>query len=238
MIPKIVYYCWFGDQMPLAIKQRITQWKEVLHDYQFIEINEQNFDYTQYQFTQDAYAAKKFAYVSDVARLEFLNATGGVYLDTDVDVKQSLNRFLQSEILHLSMEYYGYEITGVNVGTIICPANHRVIKRVKELIVHSNYHAQRPPINVYFNQVLSQLVYKNKEQYFAEQKTIVYQCQIFCKRAKESVTIHHYDHSWGQQLTWKQKGKRLVGLAVKKCIGRKRFDKMMRKGKIDEKTNT
>lgn len=226
MIPKIVYYCWFGNTMPKEIQNRIRNWKAVLAEYTFIEINEKNFDYTQYQFTKDAYEARKFAYVSDVARLTFLFETGGIYLDTDVDVFQVFDPYLEESILQLSMEYYGYEITGVNVGTIIAPPQHRLIQTVKDLIVNSVYSNQRPPINVYFNQLLPKLEYRNKAQYFEQEKVRIYKANLFCTKSKESVTIHHYDHSWGEELTHFQKTKRLCGLLLKKIIGRQRFEQL------------
>lgn len=229
MIPKIVYYCWFGGVKPQSIEMRINAWKQRLSDYTFVEINEQNFDYSQYQFTKDAYQAKKFAYVSDVARLVYLEQTGGIYLDTDVDVLQAFDSFLTDDMLHLSMEYYGYEITGVNVGTIICPKAHPVIQQVKERVLASTYFEHRPPINVYFNQAFPMLLYRNKEQIFTDEQTHIHQTEIFCKRSVKSVTIHQYDNSWGVKLTRFQKGKRLCGVLVKKVIGRKRFTQLFQK---------
>lgn len=237
MIAKKVYYCWFGKPMPADIQKRIATWKKSLPAYEFCEINEQNFDYNAYQFTKDAYQAGKFAYVSDVARLVFLEKTGGIYLDTDVDVLQPFDAFLREEVLHLSIEYYGYEITGVNVGTIIAPANHPVIKTVKEKILASTYNNARPPINVYFNQVLTGLVYKDKEQYLESQMTKVHQASVFCKQSKNSVTVHRYDNSWGESLSAFQKSKRLCGVLLKKLIGRNNFAKIHNKEKMNEDNN-
>lgn len=230
MIPKIIYYCWFGNPMPQAVHQRIERWKSILPEYTFVEINEKNFDYHQYAFTNAAYEAEKFAYVSDVARLDFLYRTGGIYLDTDVDVNESFDSFLQAEVVQLSMEYYGYEITGVNVGTIISPPQHPFIQHVKELIIQSVYHEQRPPVNEYFNQSLPNLLYRNKEQVFTDISVHIYRAEVFCKQSKHSVTVHHYDHSWGEKLTRFQKVKRICGVIVKKCIGRNRLNKLMKKG--------
>lgn len=229
MIEKKVYYCWFGGKKPEAIQNRISMWKQMLTDYEFIEINEQNFDYNKYQFTQDAYKAKKFAYVSDVARLEFLNQTGGVYLDTDVDVLGRFDSFLADDTLQLSMEYYGYEITGVNVGTIISPAHHPILETVKTKLIESTYSDTRPTVNVYFNQALPELVYKDKMQTFGNQRVKIYPSRIFCKKSKQSITIHQYDNSWGEKLTKSQKIKRLCGVLVKKVIGRSHFEKIHKK---------
>ena len=45
MIPKIIHYCWFGNNAkPRNVEKCIQSWKSVLSDYRFIEWNEENFD--------------------------------------------------------------------------------------------------------------------------------------------------------------------------------------------------
>lgn len=223
MIPKIVYYCWFGKAKPAAIEERIAKWQKKLDTYELIEINEMNFDYNQFEFTQKAYQAGQFAYVSDVARLFYLRETGGIYLDTDVDVVADFDAFLNTDMMHVSMEYYGFEITGVNVGTIIAPAHHPVIERVYDAVIHSVYTETRATINTYFNDVLAPFSYRNKMQYLPLLQTKLHPTHVFCTASKKSVTIHRYDNSWGQKLTVRQKIKRFIGVMIKKCIGRKRY---------------
>lgn len=55
-------------------------------DYEIIEWNEDNFDVNSIPYTRDAYAAKKFAFVSDFARFKILCEQGGLYFDTDVEI--------------------------------------------------------------------------------------------------------------------------------------------------------
>lgn len=92
MIPKIIHYCWFGEN-PLDDKsvRCVESWKKYFPDYQIIQWNERNFDVTQIPFMKDAYDAKKWAFVSDVARLIILYEHGGFYFDTDVEVVRSYN---------------------------------------------------------------------------------------------------------------------------------------------------
>lgn len=88
MIPKIIHYCWFGgNEKPELINKCIESWKKYLPDFEIMEWNEENFDVNSYQFTRSAYEKKKWAFVSDVARLEALIEYGGFYMDTDVEVK-------------------------------------------------------------------------------------------------------------------------------------------------------
>ncbi len=89
MIPKIIHYCWFGNgEKNDVIKKCIESWKVNCPDYEIMEWNESNFDVNAYAFTKEAYENKKWAFVSDVARLEALIQYGGFYLDTDVEILQ------------------------------------------------------------------------------------------------------------------------------------------------------
>ena len=87
MIPKIIHYCWFGHNPlpPLALKC-IASWKKYLPDYEIKEWNEDNFDVNIIPYTQEAYAAGKYAFVSDYARFWILYKYGGIYFDTDVEM--------------------------------------------------------------------------------------------------------------------------------------------------------
>ena len=80
MIPKVIHYCWFGrNPLPeLAIKC-IESWKKYFPDYEIIEWNEDNFDVNIIPYTQEAYKAKKYAFVSDYARFWILYNHGGGY---------------------------------------------------------------------------------------------------------------------------------------------------------------
>ena len=99
-IPKIIHYCWFGGkEKPEQVKKCIGSWKKYLSNYQFMEWNEQNFDVNQFQYTKDAYAAKKYAFVSDVARVKALLEYGGIYFDTDVEVFKSFDDILDAKCL-------------------------------------------------------------------------------------------------------------------------------------------
>lgn len=85
MIPKIIHYCWFGKQPKnQQILDNINKWHDIYPDYRIIEWNEENFDINKYEFTKQAYFAKKYAFVSDVARLHALIEYGGFYFDTDI----------------------------------------------------------------------------------------------------------------------------------------------------------
>ncbi len=100
MIPKIVHYIWFGgNPFPEKIQQCIESWKKYLSDYEFILWNESSFDVNSVLFTKQAYANKKWAFVSDYVRVYALNKYGGWYLDTDIEVLKPLERFENSRLV-------------------------------------------------------------------------------------------------------------------------------------------
>lgn len=95
MIPKTIHYCWFGKgKKPYLIRKCIESWRRVMPDYEIKEWNEDNFDINAIPFVHQAYQEKKWAFVADVCRFYACYNEGGIYLDTDVEVFQRLDRFL------------------------------------------------------------------------------------------------------------------------------------------------
>lgn len=95
MIPKVIHYCWFGGApKPPEVQRCMASWKRWLPEYTFVEWNEGNFEYGKWEYASQAYEARKFAFVSDIARLYALYTEGGVYLDTDVELLGPLDPFL------------------------------------------------------------------------------------------------------------------------------------------------
>lgn len=127
-IPRIVHYCWFGRGTKSSkIVRCMRSWKRVLPDYQFVEWNEDNFPVEAFEYAKQAYALRKFAFVSDVARLHALYEVGGIYLDTDVEVIRPLDRFLSHEA------FGGFE-DGIHLqsGTMGAAKGHPWIKELLE----------------------------------------------------------------------------------------------------------
>lgn len=95
MIPKVVHYCWFGgNQLPDDAKKCIESWKKFFPEYEIKEWNERNFDVNCCDYVKEAYAAKKWAFVSDYARFWILYHEGGLYFDTDVEVIKDMSNII------------------------------------------------------------------------------------------------------------------------------------------------
>lgn len=111
MIPKVIHYCWFGNnKKSRLIRKCIKSWKKYCKDYTIIEWNETNFNIEINDYVSEAYREKKWAFVSDYARLWIIYNYGGIYLDTDVELKKNIDIFLK----HSS--YFGSE-DGMHIST-------------------------------------------------------------------------------------------------------------------------
>ena len=95
MIPKIIHYCWFGKGlMPQSQVRCIERWKKLMPDYTIMRWDESTFDYTKYPAAKYGYETKRFALVSDVCRYNVLAEYGGIYLDTDVELFERFDDYL------------------------------------------------------------------------------------------------------------------------------------------------
>lgn len=91
-IPKIIHYCWFGDNtLDEKSIECIDSWKKHCPDYKIIEWNENNFDINCCSYVQEAYSKKMWAFVSDFARFWVLFNYGGIYFDTDVKMLKNID---------------------------------------------------------------------------------------------------------------------------------------------------
>jgi mannosyltransferase OCH1-like enzyme len=96
VIPKIAHFNWFGGKPHSELVKICTaSWMKHLPDYQIICWNEENFRIDeQCVFVRDAYAARKYAFVSDYVQAWAISEFGGIYIDSDVELIKGLDRFL------------------------------------------------------------------------------------------------------------------------------------------------
>ena len=115
-IPKVIYYCWFGKgNMPSLAEKCIKSWRKYCPDYKIVCLNEENFDISQNRYAKEAYDAKKWAFVSDYARLKVLFDEGGIYLDTDVELLKPLDKLI-SDGGFMGFDDNGVVSTGLGFG--------------------------------------------------------------------------------------------------------------------------
>ena len=136
MIPLKIYYCWFGrGEKPKLAQKCISSWKKYCPDYEIVEWNEDNFDISSHPYAAFCYRQKKWAFLSDYARLVVIEKYGGIYFDTDVELLRNPDFLLKNTA------FYGFEnhkniATGLGFGA---EAHHATVQAMLE-----QYHQLRP----------------------------------------------------------------------------------------------
>jgi len=127
-IPPNIHYFWFGgNEKPPLVKKCIESWDTYLSEYTVNEWTEDTYDIDKNDFTKKAVTDKKWAFLSDYARLDVLYQNGGIYLDTDMEILKSLDQFLAHEL------FLGFESSShINASIIGCTKQHWVIKECLE----------------------------------------------------------------------------------------------------------
>lgn len=113
IMTKYIHYCWFGGKpLPKLAKKCIKSWEKFLPGYKIIKWSEENVNIEECTFIKEAYANKKWAFVSDYVRTKVLNEMGGIYFDTDMEVTKDISKLLKNETF-LGIEDTGYVAVGV-----------------------------------------------------------------------------------------------------------------------------
>ncbi|CAM3980848.1 Glycosyltransferase sugar-binding region containing DXD motif protein [Vibrio aerogenes CECT 7868] len=211
-IPKKIHYCWFGgNELPELTIQCIESWKKFCPDYEIIRWDESNVDLNSCQFVKEAYAAKQWAFVSDYIRLKVVEACGGIYLDTDVELLTSLEPFLNLQaFMGFQFDDRHLVASGLGFGAI---AHHPALKALMSTYEHipfiqANGSYDTTPCPDRDTRVLEQFGLKRNnttQRLEVEQYAItIYSSDYFCPKSYEgdehftdnTVSVHHYDASW------------------------------------------
>lgn len=129
-IPKTIHYCWFGGKdLPDSVIKCIDSWKRYCPDYEIKQWDETNFDIHKYDYTEEAYSKGKYAFVSDVARLDIIAREGGIYLDTDVEIIKNIDKLLSYRAF-MAMESENRVSTGLGMGA--CKNHPFIIENLNE----------------------------------------------------------------------------------------------------------
>lgn len=212
MIPKTIHYCWFGRNPlpPLAIKC-IASWEKYLPDYEIKEWNEDNFDVNIIPYTQEAYEAKKYAFVSDYARFWILYHYGGIYFDTDVEVIKPLDDIINKGAF-MGLESDLNCNPGLGLG---CNSNLIQYKKILDLYKTLHFKCADGSLNLktiveYTSELLLHDGLKNKSTIQKVGDIYIYPAEYFCpinlttRRmyiTNNTRTIHHYMASWNTPST-------------------------------------
>ena len=211
MIPKKIHYCWVGgNPLPTSVKKCIASWKKYCPDYEIIEWNENNYDFTKNQYMKDAYEAKKWGFVPDYARVDIIYHHGGIYLDTDVQVIKNFDSLLDCK------SFFGFEDDGnnkfyINLGHGFAgekgnPLLKNIMDSYQALSFYNPDGSQNlTPSPILNSTVLEKYGFVMDNHYQSINDNIIYPGDYFDPKSfitgllhltKNTYSIHHYDASW------------------------------------------
>ncbi len=82
--------------MPTLVQNCIATWHKCMPDWEYMLWNEDNYDIASAPaYVQEAYEARKFAFVSDYVRLWALEQYGGLYMDVDFEVYKPFDDLME-----------------------------------------------------------------------------------------------------------------------------------------------
>ena len=207
-IPKIIHYCWFGDApIPKETLDYIKTWKEKCPDYEFRKWDESNFDVYKYDYTKEAYSEKKWAFISDVCRLEKIYEFGGIYLDVNTKVLKNFDQLLDHEM------FVGFEQDNmIQMGVFGAKDHHPMIEKLlgeyykREHLLDENGVINFRTINDRAQEELLKLGMKPENSFQQLGDITVYPKECFCPRywnsprqdtiTDNTYTIHYFGASW------------------------------------------
>lgn len=228
MIPKIIHYCWFGKQPKNQhILDNINKWHNVYPDYKVIEWNEENFDINKYEFTKQAYFAKKYAFVSDVARLHALIEYGGFYFDTDIIACKPFDDMILNSKAVLGFEQNKY----ISTSFMACEKGHPFFNEFLKMYTNKNFFELKylfkrkhcynltPNVKIITKLLINKGLKDNNTYQKIENINIYPQVYFSAKNGlngqinstKATYVIHNFENSWG-----KKKNKKF--LSIINCI--------------------
>lgn len=214
MIPKIIHYVWVGNQeKPELVLKCIESWKKYCPDYQIIEWNNESLKQIDNLYVSQAFENKKWAFVSDYLRLYALNKHGGIYCDTDLEITQNIDKFLENDFF-IGHEMY-HNNPSYQTALIGATAHNQIIADLLEeyknipFIVNNKLDQTPNPIRFanYFKKRFNITDVTAHQEITLTSKEKIYPYYYFCTPChdKNNYSIHHFNGSWIDKYSRKTK---------------------------------
>ena len=204
-IPKIIHYCWFGgESIPQEYEEYMESWKIYFSDYEIIQWDESNYDVNKIKYSHEAYQEKKWAFVSDYARIDILNAYGGIYLDCDVEVLKPWG-VLRGNSFFAGFEDHMHINLGLGFGAIKgYPYLEQLIELYSELSFRTVNGLNMTACPVYQSEIAKKRGFEMNNTMQIIDDMVLYPTNVFApvsfwgigQKDDSSYSIHHYKATW------------------------------------------
>ena len=212
LIPKIIHYCWVGNnKIPAEHQKYIENWKRLCPDYKIICWNEKNYDIEKNKYMKQAYEAKAWGFVPDYMRKDILYQYGGIYLDTDVEMLKCPDELLyQDGFCGIENGRLGIQINmGLGFGA---RKGLPLIKELRDVYSDEEFHLfERNRMKIgpdYETEVLKRHGFQANNEYQIVANMTVYPIEVLSGTrfysgrsfvTKNTYFVHHYASSWNDK---------------------------------------
>lgn len=207
-IPKIIHYSWFGGkEKSELIKSCISTWEKYLPGYEIKEWNESNFDLSSCTYVKEAYEAGKYAFVSDYVRVYTMYHYGGIYFDTDIEVRRNFDDKLQNAVFVIAFELQDALMTGFFAAA----SQNAIVKEILDYYEEIHFYNEDgsmklvPNPVIFTEKLMGHGLNPNGRYQELEGGIKVYPNEVFGAYnvydlvytiTDQTVLVHHYTASW------------------------------------------
>ena len=224
MIPKKIHYFWFGGAEKSDLeKECISRFSTFAPEFEIKEWNEENFDVSQHPYTRAAYSKKKWAFVSDYARLKVLHDEGGIYLDTDMYLLKDLTEICSNhafigkeDATYISAGIIGVEPKNDYIADVLLAYDKLLVRTPIPKILTEIYNKKNYELKVYEQAYFYPFTSESIKSFNKKNAPL------------EAYAVHMWNYSWGSPSS---KFVKKVGLyrALKTASEKLRVKKILKK---------
>ena len=185
-----------------------------------VEWNENNYDVNSNEYMKAAYKEKKWAFVSDYARIDVVYKYGGIYMDTDVELVKELDSFLNDRMYcgwemrdplldKLGRSYENSVAFGLGFGA---EKGHPALKKILDLYDRISFYNEDGTLNLmacphYQTEILKEYGLDDTRRTYQhlDAGIVVYEEEVFSPKSpltgkttitNKTVSIHQFSMTW------------------------------------------
>ncbi len=193
IIPHKIHYVWIGsEELPPSVQKMIASWKKNMPGWEIIRWNEKNCPIHENAYAKNRYENKQFRHVSDYCRAYALEKEGGLYLDTDIYLTHSVEKYLTEPLV------FGLEHQNTLSSAMMAMSPHhpfaKILLNFFATCDPSQYQDLPPILSRFFNEYFPDGTLK--KQFHQKGKVIVYEPNylMFNFGGPENVAEHWYSN--------------------------------------------